>query len=242
MSFCVIGSIAQASPIIRIGEGGDKSWTGALIDGDIISYAGPLSGPATGFYGPASPVPSDLTPDLIVTDDFPESHLSLVMGWDRTGPGVEVASFEFEYDDDPDLNGTMVDFRVYPPPGPEFPQTPVLGFGIELIDLEGESRGWFKQMPIPLWSENHFVFDPTSPGIGLFDFFAQDAGFELTKVMRIRLSVAADPFRPFRDPEPGPPPHRNAWSAFSHLYVVPEPASSAAIAIGIGLLLRRRRK
>ncbi len=237
-----------ASPIISIGEGTSTNWTQAMAAGNVQAYNGPLSDAAQDFY--TNQVAGDpdidsfqiiepiLAPDLFVSDSD-EEHQSLVMSWGDS-PGddssLDIAAWEYVYDADPDLTNTIIEFSLFAPPG-------IWDVSIELIDDQNRSRGWFMSMPNNTWQ--NLSINPSIAALqGPFNAFHQTPGFDITKVLSIRLDEAGNSSSLFPPNQQGLPPMWNAWD---HLTVRPIPEPSTIILLGIGVAvlgggyLRRKR-
>jgi hypothetical protein len=239
-------SPALADPFFRIGEGG-ISWTEALRLGWVrpVDASEGLTNASMAFYdqsmGPGmyGIVTPELHGDIRVMGpgpNGPETHDSLLMSWGDVGTTdhLPVANWQFDYGIDPDLNGTLICFSLFAPPG-------VWDFSLELLDANGNSRGWFRGMPPNLWAE--YCIDPTRGVQGIFDFFYTDPAFDLSQVIAIRLNESGRSSGWL--PNPGGPNLPPYWNAWNHLEVrrIPEPSSFVLLALGIGGLaaLRLRR-
>lgn len=259
----LVGSLlvgtASASPFFSIGEGTGTSWAAAAPN---IEAATSLSFSAQAFYdnqlgeqigaGPAVveaigvAVPT-LQPFNPVSDGA-ESHDSLVMSWDHDAfpdTTLVVAAWEYVYGVDPDLSNKMVHFSAFPPVG-------VWDLSLELIDINGRSRGWFAASPPNVWTDFWLNVDinpvteagaPQAP----FNAFIEQPLFDLTQVVSIRLnesSVNNPSLMPFTQVNPTTG-LLTPWNAWNHLKVTPEPSSAALVGFGFISLLgyaRRRRK
>lgn len=244
------GSIAKASPLFSIGEGGDKTWTQAMTDGNVVPVTpGGSVGPGSGLTYVAEQFYNDqtagnfvqsevtLTPDISISDGS-ESHQSLVMSWnlptdDPTTLGV--AAWDYVYDVDPDLTRTMIHFSILPPPG-------VWDFSLELIDAAGRTRGWFASgAPLPAWA-TYWIRPDIAAVQGPFNAFHNQPGFDITTVVAIRLDEAGMASMPF---PVDPTLNGTAWNAWNHLSVtsIPEPSSVFLLATGaLGLMVYARRR
>lgn len=243
-------STTEASPLFSIGEGGEKTWTQAIADGNVVAVTpGGAVGPGSGltysanqFYtaqtaGNFEQSLVTLTPDIAISDGS-ESHQSLVMSWDPPEDDPDrlgVAAWDYVYDIDPDLTRTMLHFSLFPPPG-------VWDFSLELIDAAGRSRGWFASGPAPAWA-TYWISPDIAAVQGPFTTFIDQPGFDITTVVAIRLDEAGMQSAPF----PVDPTFNGlAWNAWNHLSIteVPEPSTMVLLLTGglglVGYRLRRR--
>jgi len=146
-----------------------------------------------------------------------------------------VSSWEYRYNDDPDLTGTRVVFPAYTPAG-------IQDVSMILIDEDGRARGWFSDIPAP-GGWHTYEINPLLGAQGPFTFFFSQPGFDLTRVFNIRLSSSAYANAPIGEPDPTSGDF-TPWGGWNSLYVVvPEPGTMAILACGIaGLCLRRKGK
>ncbi len=232
--------VAWSVPIVSYGDGKSKTWTEGTTSGSIY----PTCSFATAgmmFYGDLVATtgedgfacsPSTLTPDFPVSDSTPTTFDSLVMSWDD-GPDPDVysvAEWEFMYDDDPNLVGTTINFNVFAPHG-------VKALGIELIDVNGFSRGWFTRNIVNFWQP--YTINPVLPSAVGMTYFFNEPGFDLTQVMFIRFDEATLPSDPIILPDPTH--NGQEWNAWGYFEVVPEPSSLALVAGSICLIALHRR-
>ena len=222
VALLLIAPLSMASPIFSIGEGGDKSWQDALNDGDVTA-ANDLTQAAMNFYGTQnSGNVLPVTPE-VYTNNNVQGHDSLVMSWDLPQTGeLAVASWDYTYGVDPDLSNARIHFSVFAPVG-------VWDISLELIDINGNSVGWFQSMPVhDVWQEFWIKAYSLTDQQG-FEFF--DGGnFDITQVVAIRLNESGILSMPFPIGPPARPdgsiPIVPAWNAWNHLRVdVPEPGT-----------------
>jgi hypothetical protein len=248
VAFVLVGVVAfpvQSGPLFGIGDcAGCQSWGSALAGPNVQVGATSLTPPETAFLtGTGETFAYAQQVELFnqsVSDGF-ESHDALVMSWQADPTrDLSLSSWEYVYDVDPDLTGTLISLSLYAPTG-------VWDFSIELIDINGFVRGWFVAFPPAvnnLWQT--IVLDPTLlVPQGFIPGPIQDAGFDITQVTTIRLDEAGMTSAVF----PVPPAGGSLggpnimWNAWNHLQViaVPEPSLSGLLVFGAALLLFRRR-
>jgi hypothetical protein len=243
---CVFSAAAQASPLIGIGDcAGCQSWQSAIDSGNlqpVFSLTGEEFESYEDSLGSTNFALSsniELFANPNVLDDFATSRDALVMSWDsELGTDLTIAAWEYVYDVDPDLTGTMIHFSALAPPG-------IWDLSIELIDINGRVRGWFVDgttLVNGVWT-NHWL-DPSNPfAAGFIPGPIQDPLFDLTQVVKIRLDEAGMTTAIF-----APPPVGGTivgqWNAWDHLQVVPEPTTAMLLGLGLclQLLARARRR
>ena len=219
-----------------IGEGEPVSWREALESGQIRGVD-PAAGDemteaARMFY--ESTMPAELVPSHLYIPDDPvpllndageeEVHEAIVMGWNPIADDLlSVAAFEYDYapnDQGPgeDLANATAHFSVGVPgePGGE----PIIwDVSFELIDVNGNSRGWFLPEPPIGWHDYWIMLDMPTPQEG-WEFF-ESPGFDITQVETIRLDEAGNAVD-----FPAPPPGADAdiwdWNAWNHLRIEPK--------------------
>lgn len=243
LAVLVVPFPASASPYLNIGEGGTISWTDAIATGLVTSVPETANVPwvTQQFYdftagaGNWAFVPSVLTPDVMISDGS-ETHQSMVMSWGETPPGtLPVANWQVNYGSDPDLTDTLICFSLFAPPG-------VWDISLVLIDVNGNSRGWFLPMPPNQWT-NYYIDPENNPGsLPPGWIFYDQPGFDLTKVVTIQLDESGRTIPV--NPIPGAPIFWNAWDSFV-VQAVPEPSTLGVAVLGMGMglvvALRRRR-
>lgn len=238
---------ASASPLFSIGEGTGTSWDQAIANGNVrpVTASQGLTEAAVRFYTDSTQasaefdsfalVDASLAPDLNIQDTAGEEHQSLVMSWNNGSSDTElpIAAWEYVYDQDPDLRKTLIEFSLFAPPG-------IWDVSLELIDDQGRSRGWFLSMPPSTWQV--LQIDPNLLAPQSFQFFFDQPGFDIRRVVAIRLDEAGNAVTL---PVPGGLPGTN-WNAWNHLRVidVTEPTSLLLMVAGmfaVGLVGVRRR-
>ena len=160
------------SAIISVGEGGDTSWTAALETGLIRPVdprqGGEFTAAATRFYesqGNFALVPATLTGDVPV-ELGEETHESLVMQWDPLEDReiMPVAAWDLAVRDElQDLSNTSLHFSLGVPErfenGEPTGESAIWDVSVELVDIQGNSRGWFLQNPPIGWHEYWIMVD-----------------------------------------------------------------------------------
>jgi hypothetical protein len=243
--FCALSIAVFATPIISVGSGGDVNWTGAGSQIQSIPPADGFTSPELIFYtnfvvsnnlNGLERRQSSLTRDFPQPPGGPNGNENLVNSWTHPDdPNVlGVVSWEYRYNDDPDLTGTRVLFPAYMPAG-------IQDVSVILIDEDGRARGWFSDSPAPGGWINYEV-NPLLGAQGSFNFFFSQPGFDLTRVFNIRLNASAYANAPILEPDPTTGEF-NPWGGWNSLYVVvPEPGTLIILASGLlGLGARRRR-
>jgi hypothetical protein len=164
----------------------------------------------------------------------------LLMTWGDTGadPTIpQVAAWEYTYDIDPDLTGTLLQLNVTPPTG-------ILAVSLTLNDQLGGWASWtWNVNPVLIPNApNPIIIDPTlmGPQAGSATFL-QTAAFDVTKVISIQADELAVGINGWTSFPPGPPTTgTQPWNYWSTLTVVtPEPGTVCLLGLG-ALALRRR--
>lgn len=134
-----------------------------------------------------------------------------------------------------DLTNGHIKFSVRAPRG-------VWDVSLELIDVNGNSIGWFGHPPSANWT-NVVIWLNNLAGQGAMPFFVGSAAFDITQVARIRLNESTQGgVTAFFEPNPvaGLP---GVWNAWNHLSViVPEPGSIALLVFGLAGLAGTSRR
>lgn len=240
---------AYATPIFSIGSGAATTWTGAGAQVRTIDPAEGFTAAEQNFYTQFvanNGLNGFVRNQATLTRDFgqppsgPRGNNNLIVSWnhptDRRTLGV--SSWQYRYNDDPDLTGLFVQFAPYIPSG-------VQDVGITLIDMDGKSRGWFQSDvddDDDDWQE--ITLDPSTGTQNNFDFFFDEAGFDLTRVIEIRLNMSGYEDFPFDDVDPTTG-LLTPWGGWNYLEVVPEPASITALLAGLagwGWMRRGKKK
>lgn len=235
-------SSARAGATILVDIPTAGSWQQAIAAGNIVpSTAGAnLTDAALQFYLPQG-VPlaveaARLTPDFDGVSD-PQATVidnTLVMSWDLpSNDALAIAWWDYRFDPlgstpvNLGSGSSMIHFSVYPPRG-------VWDLSLELMDVNGRSRGWFRFGPANLW-DTFWI----SPNLGLqnpFSFYWSDPLFDITKVVAMRFNESGMQSQPFPiDPTTGLAVA--AWNVWDSVKVeVPEPGTLVLIGLSLSLL------
>ncbi len=232
-----------ADPFFEIGEGTGTSWTQAIASGNVVpvtSGAG-LTTAAISYYDDrltADPAldgyalqTSTLIPDTLETDGYSEAHTAMRMEWPVTGnsdPGndiLDIAAWEYQYPDKApqNLSDSFLQVSILAREG-------VSDLSVELIDINGKTKGWFKEGPVTeSWGTVTFDTDI----IGDQNSFKgkRDLGFDIEQVVKIRFDET------WRGKVYNYTIAQNAWGK---VILTPEPATLVLLALG-GLILAKRR-
>jgi len=155
----------------------------------------------------------ELTPDVPVSGSA--TFDALVMSWRNTNTNdptiLNVAAWEYVYDIDPDLTGTLITFSLLAPAG-------VWDFSLELIDVNGNSRGWFGVPPNTSWGV--FSIDPSSAVAQVpFSVVITSGVFDITHVTTIRLNESSQGGIAFIDNPAQEGDSTTPWNAWNSLSV-----------------------
>lgn len=241
-----IAGMPMGNPILEIGDGTGMTFSQAIQSGMIRPWdPATVSSIAMRFYetqeGTTAFVPSALTPDLDVELGDITHPGSLVMQWNplMQGENLAVAAFDldltsFATPTNPgiDLRGGSVHFWVGAPTG-------VWDLSVELMDANGNWRGWFLFGPPPNWSQQWINFDEMDQNGWVF---YEDPGFDLWSVTGIRFDEAGSTSMTFPVPPDGAQPGFWDWNAFNHITLVPTPGVGALLALAGSCLATRRRR
>lgn len=234
----------MASPQLSLQTKSD--WKTALDEGRITpvtSYYDALGA----HYGTLGVDFIQVTPGLYALDDAESGGLGdgLLMTWGNGASNLpQVASWQYNYPDDPNLAGTKLNFTIMPPPG-------ILSVSLTINDAAG---GWISwdwnvtprggQGPLFIGVKTAITIDPNIFGPQGASSFAV-WGFNpaiATTIQADELAVGANQWNVF----PAVPVIGGAqpWNYWSQVSVVPIPPS--ILLLGAGLLglagLRRKLK
>lgn len=192
-------------------------------------------------------VQSELTPDIPVIlrgeDGREETHESLVMQWNPVGmepdgiaagdvaegaidPDIlSIAAFQYQYEQpSEDLSDASLHFSLGVPaiPNTSPPIPAVWDVSVELIDINGNTRGWFLSDPPVGWTDQWIMANQIGPQDNWVHI---EAGpFDITQVASIRLDEAGMSVE-FPAPPEGTNPEIWDWNAWNHLRVEPKGGS-----------------
>lgn len=243
-------SSASAGATVIVDIPSSTSWRQAIAAGNIVPSANgdPLTDAARDFYVRQNVslqvVAATLTPDFDGVSD-PQANTvddTLVMSWDLpTNNDLAIAWWDYRFDpinNTPVNMGTgssMIHFSVYPPRG-------VWDLSLELIDVNGLSRGWFRFGPANLWDT--FWIRPNLGLQGPFSSYWTDPLFDITQVLAVRFNESGMQSQPFPIDPTGQGPAWNAWNSLT--IEVPEPTALALMGLSLAALgattARRRRQ
>ena len=210
-------------PDVSIGEEGETSWSEALESGVVqpVEPGTDLTGAAHQFYDERVSLSDgesefglvhvNLIPDVVeVVDESGTAHLSLVMEFpdliDRDPSFLGIGGWDFLYGGATDLSQMVIEFSILAPRG-------IRDLSLEVIDTNGKTRGWFMPEPETTWAD--YVIDPSKPAAqGKFTKYKGDSGFDIKKVVKIRLDETSRGSTFFRDVNPvtSSPVAWNAWN------------------------------
>jgi len=249
---CLLAARAGATPLVGIHT--DQDWREALADELIRAVPGPefeamVRGDTQ--WPQEYQTATFFTPTLEVFSDF-DGEAGLYMAWGQSD-GVEerrAAAWDYEYRQDPNLNGMTIDFSVFPPVRSTF-------FSLNLIDANGNYREWIwhagdpGELPPGQWSTlsiNPATGASNWPTFGGSPFIHNVPGFSFDlssiQILRFNENIWSTPGFP-----PGPMgnvPDGWVWNAWNHVEVSPEPGTLviwsllAVAGLGYGWWRRRR--
>jgi len=176
-----------------------------------------------------------------------------VMAW---GPEQQLpedqrmaAAWDFIYESDPNLNGTIIEFSIFPP-------VPSTLFSLNIVDQYGNYREWIwhagnpGEVPPGQWSDlqiNPVTGASNWPTFGGSPFIhnvPSGPPFDIGSVQILRFDEnIIGGFSNFIPPpdDPGLPPFW-VWNAWDHVAVQPEPSTLLLVGGGLLALARRRRR
>jgi len=245
-------SFANASPLFSLDTQAD--WQNALNSGQVSEVVS--SYPALAHYGTEGIDYAVATPTLSALNNA-QSGLGdgLQMEWGNDENDIaQVAAWEYVYDADPDLSGTILSLIVTPPAS----VPPVIqSVSLTLTDTLGNWMSWFWDVvpPLPgptgvaMGASTKITIDPTLHAMQSNSSAFVDGGFNHTIAISIiadELAVNPGPgganwnFFPSAPLSTGPP----VWNYWSSLSVTPVPVPATVWLFGsaLGLLGWMRRK
>jgi hypothetical protein len=246
-ALAMLASATAGATVVANIPTGTSSWQEAINAGNILPSQNdaPLTQAAMEFYGtqgvPLQVMAATLTGGVDGVSDPAGNTVdnTLIMAWDLPeSDNLAIAWWDYRFDPtgnrtvDMRSGSSMIHFSVYPPVG-------VWDLSLELIDVTGKSRGWFRYGPANLW-ETFWI----SPNGGLqdpFNFYWSDPLFDITQVLAVRFNESGMRSQPFPIVGTG-----IGWNAWDHLLIeVPEPTTLALLGLSLtalGATARRRRE
>lgn len=193
------------------------------------------------------------TPTLEPITEY-EGEAGLVMSWGESDPqspeGTRfAAAWDFVYPVDPDLNGQLIEFSIFPP-------VPSTLFSLNLIDANGNYREWIwhagdpGEVPPGTWSD--LLINPATgwsnwPTFGESPFISNPdpaVPFDLSTIQILRFNENIAWQSGFFPPPGQPLPDGWVWNAWNHVEVMPEPGTIVILggAFLCGFLRRTRKR
>ena len=189
-----------------------------------------------------------LTPQLDVAEYEGEAGLVMAWGDQTTAQDLQqAAAWDFVYDEDPNLDGTIIEFSIFPP-------VYCTQVSLNLIDMHGNYREWIwhagdtGEMIPGQW--NLLQINPSAgtsnwPTVAGTPFIYQDPSnpFDINSIQFLRFNENISSNSPGWPSGPAGVPPGWIWNMWNHVEVHPEPATMALLGSGLlGLVLKRRKR